>query len=302
MPSPLPIVALGELLWDLLPGGRKAGGAPFNFAFHCYQLGHPAVIVSRVGGDGLGRELRAEVRRLGMCDEYIQTDHEHPTGTVTVDIGPGGQPAFSIVDDVAWDYIELEPRLEALASSARAVCYGTLGQRRPVSRAAVRKFLRTVPESALRVCDINLRPPFQTSHVTAVAARKAKWLKLNDSEIWGVEFALGNPRRRDRTRGAVAGAGFLLDATELDLVAITRGAHGCLVRSRTETIDLPGIAVTVADTVGAGDAFTAALLTQHLEGKALREAARFANAYAAVVASKPGGTPHVERAEVERLL
>src|SRR5919198_1202439 len=117
-----PIVALGEVLWDLLPAGARAGGAPFNFAFHCHQLGHPAVIVSRVGDDDLGRELRAEVRRLGLSDENIQTDPDHPTGTVKVEVRADGQPFFTISDDVAWDYIAWEPRLEALAGSARAVC------------------------------------------------------------------------------------------------------------------------------------------------------------------------------------
>src|SRR5215211_226769 len=105
MPSGPPIVALGELLWDLLPAGPRAGGAPFNFAFHCHQLGHPAVIVSRVGDDDLGRRLRAEVRRLGLSDEFIQTDPDHPTGTVRVAVDAGGQPSYEIVEDVAWDYI-----------------------------------------------------------------------------------------------------------------------------------------------------------------------------------------------------
>jgi fructokinase len=302
MASPFPIVAIGELLWDLLPTGRRAGGAPFNFAFHCHQLGHPAVIVSRVGGDDLGRELRAEVCRLGMSDEYIQTDSEHPTGTVKVDVGPDGQPVFTITDDVAWDYVAWEPRLELLGAAARAICYGTLAQRRLETRETVRIFLRFLPESALRVCDVNLRPPFDNPDFIAVAVRKANWLKLNDTELQGVQFALGNPRVHHPIRGPVTGADLLLEITVLDLVVITRGANGCLVRSRSESVDLPGVPVAVADTVGSGDAFTAALLTQFMAGKSLADAARFANAYAAVVASKPGGTPHVERAEVERLL
>src|SRR5829696_4706668 len=148
-----PIVALGEVLWDLLPGGRRAGGAPFNFAFHCHQLGHPAVIVSRVGDDDLGRELRAEVRRLGMRDEYVQTDPDHPTGTAKIEVGAGGQPAFTIADDVAWDYVAWVPRLEALTGSARAVCFGTLAQRRPTARETIRQFLRAAGSICLIVCD-----------------------------------------------------------------------------------------------------------------------------------------------------
>src|SRR5262249_38230182 len=120
-----PIVAIGEVLWDLLPSGPRAGGAPFNFAFQCQQLGHPALIVSRVGNDQLGNNLRSEIRRLGMSDEYIQTDREHPTGTVNVAIHDG-QPTYSIAEDVAWDFLEWEPQLDNLAKRARAICFGTL--------------------------------------------------------------------------------------------------------------------------------------------------------------------------------
>src|SRR6476660_6417652 len=125
MTSPAPIVAIGELLWDLLPGGRRAGGAPFNFAFHCHQLGHDAVIVSRVGDDDLGRELRTEVRRLGLSDEYIQTDVGRPTGTVRVTVDPDGRPSYAIAEDVAWDYVRWTKNLEALGATAAAVCHGT---------------------------------------------------------------------------------------------------------------------------------------------------------------------------------
>ncbi|MBO0700211.1 MAG: carbohydrate kinase [Zavarzinella sp.] len=279
MASPAPIVALGELLWDLLPGGRRSGGAPFNFAFHCHQLGHPAVIVSRVGDDDLGRDLCAEVRRLEMSDEYIQTDREHPTGTVKVEVSPDGQPAFSIVDDVAWDYIGWEPRLEGLATSARAVCFGTLAQRKPVSRETIRRFVRQARGRCLVVLDLNLRPTAEDPELIQASLGLADWLKVNEDE-----------------------AGRVSPNTHVPLVCRTRGADGCDVRAWGQAINIPGIPVRVADTVGAGDAFTAALLTQYLEGKPLADAARFANAYAAVVASKPGGTPRVEPAEVERLL
>src|SRR5437763_1664785 len=125
-----PVVGIGELLWDVYPDGRKvAGGAPFNFAFHCHRLGHPAAIVSRVGGDDLGRELREEVRRLGLSDECIQTDSEHPTGTVRVAVDENGQPAYTITQDVAWDYIAWDDTIKGLLSQAGGVCFGTLAQR-----------------------------------------------------------------------------------------------------------------------------------------------------------------------------
>src|SRR3954466_5879368 len=125
-----PIVGIGEVLWDVYPDGRKvAGGAPFNFAFHCHQLGHPAVIVSRVGDDDLGRELRQRVRELGLSDEYIQTDREHPTGTVRVTLDANKVPTYTITENVAWDHIELIPELEGLAATATALCFGSLALR-----------------------------------------------------------------------------------------------------------------------------------------------------------------------------
>lgn len=300
MPAGPPIVALGELLWDLLPAGPRAGGAPFNFAFHCHQLGHPAVIVSRVGDDDRGRQLRAEVRRLGLTDEYIRTDPELPTGTVTVAVDPDGLPTYTIVEGVAWDFIEWEPRLDNLARSAPAVCYGTLAQRWPVSRQTIWHFLGAAGSQTLFVCDINLRPPFvDAATITWSAGLGADWLKLNDGEVGDVFRAIGKrwsgPVDRDCARR-------LRRNSRRRLVCITRGSNGCVVSSPSDDVELPGIPIRVADTVGAGDAFTAALLTQHLEGKPLAEAARFANAYAAVVASKVGGTPTVELAEVELLL
>jgi fructokinase len=302
MPPGAPIVALGELLWDLLPTGRQAGGAVFNFAFHCHQLGHSAVIVSRIGDDDLGRALRAEVRRLGMTDEFIQTDPGHPTGTVNVEIAANGQPAFTVADDVAWDYVAWGPGLERLADSARAVCYGTLAQRRPGTRETIRQFLDRAPRTVLRVCDINLRPPFVSDEVISSSVDLADWLKMGADESLIVlqSLALAPAEIQADDFWAVIQAG--LNGVRTGIVCITCGADGCMLVTDSDPITLPGYRVAVADTVGCGDAFTAALLTHHLNGKPLADAARFANAYAAVVASKPGGTPRVELAEVELLL
>src|SRR5262245_48352960 len=151
-----PIVGIGELLWDVFPDGRKvAGGAPFNFAFHCRQLGHDAVIVSRVGDDDLGRELREEVKRLGMSDEFIQTDHDHPTGTVQVSVDAAGQPTYMITEDVAWDYIEPEARLSVLSEFAAGACFGSLAQRASRSAEAINTLMGWI--RGLKVFDVNLR-------------------------------------------------------------------------------------------------------------------------------------------------
>ena len=299
-----PIVALGELLWDLLPSGRQAGGATFNFAFHCHQLGHPAIIVSRVGDDDLGRELRQAVKRLGMSDEFIQTERGHPTGTVAVHVDEKGQPTFAIAENVAWDFFEWEPKLAELAKLARAVCFGTLAQRARRSRDTIGAFIPNTSEDCIAVCDINFRKPFLSKEVIDDSLRLADWLKVNEDEArelaraldaWPAEHLNGvGGYWRQRLLPTIL--------SEKAVYAVTRGANGCVVGDVHQDIDLPGVRVPVVDTVGAGDAFTAALLTQTLEGKRLVDAARFANAYAAVVASKPGGTPTIAHEEVERLL
>src|SRR5262249_40582045 len=135
------IVGVGEVLWDLLPAGRQPGGAPFNFAFHCHQLGHPAAIVSRVGTDALGEDLRSALRGLGLSDAWVQHDPEHPTGTVAVTLDARGQPTFAITPDVAYDHLAWEAGLEALFGRAQAVCFGTLVQRTPAARETVRRAL-----------------------------------------------------------------------------------------------------------------------------------------------------------------
>lgn len=278
-----PIIGLGEILWDLLPTGPRAGGAPFNFAFHCHQLGHEAVIVSRVGDDEPGHALRAEVRRLGLSDEYIRTDPAHPTGTVQVSVDADGQPSYTIADHVAWDYPEWYDALGPLSRSARVFCYGSLAQRHEPGRNFLRRLLPTSGRNRIKVCDLNLRPPTPGRELIRELISRADWLKVNADEFEVVRnFPEAGPGR-------------------LKLLCITRGADGCRVESGGQAVDLPGMPVKVADAVGAGDAFTAGLVTQTLEGKPVAEAARFANALAALVASRPGGTPRIDRAEVERL-
>jgi fructokinase len=289
-----PIIGLGEILWDLLPTGPRAGGAPFNFAFHCHQLGHEAVIVSRVGDDDLGGSLRAEVRRLGMTDEFIQVDPDHPTGTVEVELDDRGQPNFTIADNVAWDYLAWEERFKPLIRSARAVCFGTLAQRCPVSRRTVQSFIRLDAPNWIVVFDVNLRSPFVDEEIIGQSLVSSNWLKLNEGELDTLATLFG-------LRSAGIGALAVIRTVGLSLACVTRGERGCTGFFDGEWLEVPGIPINVADTVGAGDAFTAGLLTQMLEGKPLAQAARFANTFAAIVASRPGGTPRVERAEVERL-
>lgn len=286
-----PIVGIGELLWDIYPDGRKvAGGAPFNFAFHCHQLGHEAVIVSRVGDDDLGRELRQEVKRLGLSDAFIQTDRDHPTGTVTVTLDVNKVPTYTINENVAWDYIGSEgPCLdEGVANDVRAVCYGTLALRSPASRFSILGLIESVPY-ALRVFDVNIRKPHVPSEeVLHECVDLANWIKASDEDL--------------------AVVGRRMESNEDDPLRIhivTRGRQGFEVRTEidaTAVLQEPAVPARVVDTVGAGDAFTAAMVCLHLEGKPLRECARFANRYAARVCEHQGATPRIDRAEVEAAL
>jgi fructokinase len=287
-----PIVGIGELLWDVYPDGRKvAGGAPFNFAFHCHQLGHEAVIVSRVGDDDLGKELREEVKRLGMSDEFIQTDRERPTGTVRVTV-IDGQPRYDIVDNVAWDYLESTSVTESLRHAMRAVCFGSLGSRSLASRAMISRFLDSWDcgvDPDLVICDVNVRRGHFHPEVEFL---NCDWLKMNEGEF--LEF---NPEARhypdDYGR-------FIRPVWTNEVVILTLGNRGCLVDVRGEEIREPAAPANVFDTVGAGDAFTAAMVYLYLEGRPLAECARFANYYAARVCGHVGATPRIERAEVER--
>ena len=179
-----PIVGIGEILWDLLPAGPRAGGALFNFTAHCHQLGHPAVIVSRVGDDELGHQLRAEVRKLGLSDEFIQNDSSHPTGTVQVTLDQHGVPIYRIVENVAYDYLEWNEPLQRLAEQCRAVCFGTLAQRHVISRETIDRFISTARtlQTTNIICDVNLRPPFDDPAIIAESIRRSRWAKLNEDE------------------------------------------------------------------------------------------------------------------------
>ncbi len=302
-----PIVGFGEVLWDVYPNGHKvAGGAPFNFTFHCHQLGHPAVIVSRVGNDELGRELREEVRALGLSDAFIQTDHSRPTGTVQVSLDAHKVPTYTITENVAWDAIAWDENLARIAGGCRAVCFGTLAQRTGTPDALRQLVMRVRERSVpgLVVFDVNLRGTQFPHKALSWGLSVCDWLKVNAEEFAVIQSETGL-RWATTPNGPWSPCGVTIK---------TCGEAGCEVyecvavgdgdspgeRVPVTTFFAPGVPANVIDTVGAGDAFTAAMLCLHLEGKPLRECARFASHYAAKVCEAPGGTPRIDRRELER--
>ena len=287
------IVGIGEVLWDLLPDGRQLGGAPLNFAFHCHQLGQEAVVVSRVGCDEPGRAIRAELASRALSHAYVQEDAVHQTGSVGVHIGERGQPEFSIAEDVAYDYLTPDDTWDALFGRALAVCFGTLVQRTEQARSAVHKAL-ALARNALVICDINLRQHFYDRATIEDSLHFSRWVKLNVDELSQLQ-----PLLQLRGKSSSATLRDLRKRYDIELVCLTRGAHGCLLQTDDEEISVSGIPVEVVDTVGAGDAFTAGLLVKTLEGRLFTDAAMFANRFASRVAAARGGTPVVDVSDLK---
>ncbi len=291
-----PIVGMGELLWDIYPDGRRvAGGAPFNFAFHCQQLGHPAVIVSRVGDDELGCALRDEVRRLNLSDAFIQTDREHTTGTVQVALDAASIPSYTIRENVAWDHIEWNAALNELVGQSAALCVGTLAQRQPESRQAVQAALEALPREC--IFDVNLRQQYFTREMITSTLFRCRTVKVNDEELQVLAELLG---WRGTHRDELVAELFRFSAIETQRVIVTLGGAGSVIYTEREApLFTPVVPATLVDTVGAGDAFTAAMVCLLLEARSLAECALFASHYAARVCEHRGATPHIDRHEIE---
>jgi fructokinase len=291
------IVGLGELLWDLFPAGKQLGGAPANFAYCSNLLGDRGFAASRVGNDELGTKVLAKLSELDLKTSFIQVDDVHPTGTVKVRVDAKGEPAFEIMSPVAWDFLAWEPSLQSLAKEADAVCFGSLAQRSQRARETIRAFLAAVRPATVRIFDVNLRQSFYSEEVLSQSVQLTDILKLNHEELPRVAKILGLVEGGREE----ACAKQLLDRYALKLVCVTRGAWGSLLASRNETDQHPGFHVTVADAVGAGDAFTAAMVHHFLRGSSLATMNVAANRMGAWVASHAGATPPGEPDEVVRV-
>lgn len=280
------VIGIGEILWDQLPGGRRLGGAPANFAYHISQLGLKSRIVSAVGNDADGRELLEALRQRGMAGEIATV--AQPTGTVEVSLDAAGVPQYDIRTGVAWDNIPFTPALKQLAGRTRAACFGSLAQRTAVSRDTMARFLEAMPagRDCLKVFDINLRQNFYTPDVVEDSLRRCNVLKINDEELHTLGGMLGWPA--DRLLAECPG---LMERYGLRLLVLTCGASGSYVFSAEETSYLETPHVQIADTVGAGDSFTAALVAALLRGRPVAEAHHFAVQVSAYVCTQSGAMP-----------
>lgn len=275
---------MGEALWDCLPEGRKLGGAPANFAYHVGQFGWKTVVVSAIGNDALGDEILDRLADVNLEHKIVRVPY--PTGTVQVTLSGEGIPAYEICENVAWDNIPWSDEIEKLAKRTKAVCFGSLAQRSAVSRNTILRFLGTMDADTERIYDINLRQSFYSLEVIEESLKRATILKLNDEEIEVVKALLqitGEPQ--DVCRQLIA------KFESLRMVIVTCGAIGSYVFTADETswVDTPK--VEVADTVGAGDSFTATFCANILKGKPIKEAHKLAVQVSAFVCTQNGAMP-----------
>jgi fructokinase len=283
------IVGLGEVLWDMFPDGPRFGGAPANFACMAADLAGSSArvhMVSAVGSDHLGKRALAELQAHGV-DTATVPAIELATGQVKVRLDPAGHPEYEIATNVAWDAIIWSDELARLAQSADAVCFGSLAQRAQISRKSIQAFVKETPPGCLRIFDVNLRPPFWTADVVLQSLELATIVKVNDQELPSLAGLLAIGGSVDEQLRSIR------RRYGLQVVALTMGNRGSiLVNERGESAQ-PAIPVTVADTVGAGDAFTAALTVSLLAGRPLDDVHRLAAHVAAYVCEHQGASPHL---------
>jgi fructokinase len=289
------VVGIGEALFDCLPDGRKLGGAPANFAYHVSQFGLNGWAISAIGDDELGEEIVETFEKVGL--DHILPVVEQPTGTVKVTLDSKGIPQYDICLGVAWDNIPLTGDMLYVARNAEAICFGSLAQRSETSRETIHAFLDEAPEDALRVFDINLRQNWFTAEIIAESLNRANILKINDEELdvvatmlLGIPTVSGKLIAEDPEKTRVV-CRELIAKYNLKMLILTCGAIGSYVFTETDESYVATPKVQVADTVGAGDSFTATFVAQILLGKSIREAHEKAVLVSAYVCTQKGAMP-----------
>ena len=280
------VVGMGEALWDVLPEGKKIGGAPANFAYHVSQFGLPSCVVSAVGTDALGKEIVENFTSKGL--NQLIAEVPYPTGTVQVEIDQAGVPQYEIKENVAWDNIPWTKQLESLAARTKAVCFGSLTQRNVVSRNTINRFLDAMPGKgdSFVVFDVNLRQGFYNKEILCNSMKRCNILKINDEELVTVSRMFGYPGIDLQDKCWI-----LLGKYNLKMLILTCGINGSYVFTPGNVSFYPTPMVEVADTVGAGDSFTAAFIASLLKGKSVVEAHSLAVHTSAYVCTKNGAMP-----------
>ncbi len=287
------VIGFGEILWDMLPDGRKLGGAPANFAYHSNCLGCEGWVISSVGKDDLGKEIKDVISRKKFNSCLGESDR--PTGTVNIRLDTDGIPSYEIVENVAWDDIVLTDEMKRLASGAAALCFGSLVQRNETSRKSLYEFIGLMPDNALKIYDINLRQNFYDADVIACSLEFADILKINDEELEIVSriFSLDGSQEQICRN--------LIRRYSLKLVILTKGKDGSDVVTEDSVYSVSPLPVKICDTVGAGDSFTATFVACYLSGNTVSECHRKANAVSSYVCSCKGAMPDYSKELVDSI-
>lgn len=285
------VVGLGEILWDVFPERKVLGGAPANFAYHASQFGFNGYAVSAIGDDLLGKEILTSLEEKGL--NYLLEKTDYPTGTVQVTLNKAGVPQYEICENVAWDNIPFTPRTENLAKNTQTVCFGSLAQRNSVSRETIRKFINAMPEDSLKIFDINLRLNFYSKEIIHESLEMSNMMKINDEEVIKVANLYGWKGDEQEICGR------LLEDYKLDILVLTKGTDGSFVFTPRQTSYQPTPKVHVADTVGAGDSFTAAFVAAYLHGERIEDAHQLAVEVSAYVCLQHGAMPKLADSYLE---
>jgi fructokinase len=279
------VIGIGELLWDVLPDGKKLGGAPCNFVYHCQKQGGEGLVLSAVGNDKNGVEILELLKTKGLSSELIQVN-DKPTSTVDVALDENGVPEFTIHENVAWDFLSYDESLRQIVTEADIVCFGTLAQRNSFSHNTIIKTLKTCKPDSLIVYDVNLRQNYHSPEIVENSLTLCNVLKLNEEELPAVCDMLDIKGEREEEKAI-----HLLNHYSLKLVALTKGTNGSLLVTPSEKSYLPTPQVKVKDTVGAGDAFTAVLSLGLANDRRLKEFHQKAVEVSAFVCTKDGAMP-----------
>lgn len=285
---------MGEALWDMLPEGKKIGGAPANFAYHAAQFGMDTMAVSALGDDDLGNEIAQKFAEKKL--NVLMPRVPFPTGTVQVSLDAQGVPTYDIKEGVAWDNIPFTPELEEVARNCRAVCWGSLAQRNEVSRNTIHRFLDATPKDCLKIFDINLRQNFYNEELLLESFKRCDILKINDEELVTIGRLFGYPGL-DMTNKCW----LILGKYNLDALVLTCGVNGSYVFTPGAMSFLETPKVEVADTVGAGDSFTGSFCAAYLSGVHVSEAHRLAVETSAFVCTQNGAMPTLPKNFIDRI-
>ncbi len=286
------ILCIGEILWDRLPEGDFLGGAPFNVAYHLKKFEGEVAFISRIGEDALGKLTLERVEALGLSTAYIQQDKDLPTGVVDVTFTEGGVPHYTIREPAAWDAIDLDEQTSRLIRTSQAIVFGTLAQRNSVTAQTISSIHAS---SALKVLDLNLRAPYDQLETVRESLEIADFLKVNDEEFQRLQEWFGLPESMSEA------AGLLSEKFNLNVICVTCGGEGAFLFHDGEWIKSGGVKIRATDTIGAGDAFLAVLLTGFLKQFPMQKLLDRANRFGAYIATQKGGTPTYEIGTLEEI-